>query len=70
MSSEDLETIFEPYKRTVSAETGTERGWGIGLSLVKGLAEAHGGSIKADSSKEGTTFTVSIPLSPIKDQIS
>lgn len=60
--SKDLKTIFEPYKRTESAEQSTERGWGIGLSLVKGLAEAHGGRTKVESTNEGTIFTVSIPL--------
>ena len=37
-------------------------GWGIGLSLVKGIAEAHGGGVTLSSSEtEGTTFTICIP---------
>ncbi|MBA2405107.1 MAG: sensor histidine kinase [Bdellovibrionales bacterium] len=60
--AQDLKTIFEPYKRTASAENGTQQGWGIGLPLVRGLAEAHGGFVKVESGVDGTTFTVSIPI--------
>jgi signal transduction histidine kinase len=35
--------LFQAYRRSASA--GTEKGWGIGLTLVKGFAEAMGGSI-------------------------
>ncbi len=40
----------------------TERGLGLGLSLVKAIVEAHGGSVGVDSSpNHGSTFTVSLP---------
>jgi signal transduction histidine kinase len=58
----DLETIFEPFKRTESAQQGSQKGWGIGLPLVKGLAEAHGGHAKVESTEKGTTFTISLPV--------
>ncbi len=39
-----------------------KKGWGIGLSLVKGIAEAHGGKVDLVSSKaEGTSFSIKIP---------
>jgi nitrogen-specific signal transduction histidine kinase len=39
-----------------------QMGWGIWLTLVKGLADAHGGMVKVESDpKRGTTFTVDIP---------
>ena len=35
---------------------------GLGLTLVKGMAESHGGSVKVESTAEkGTTFTVRLP---------
>ncbi len=62
---EDQPEIFSPYRRTDAAQGGHHRGWGIGLSLVKGLAEAHGGTVELTSSAEtGTSFIVTLPLNP------
>jgi signal transduction histidine kinase len=42
----------------------TERGLGLGLSLVKAIVEAHGGAVDVTSAVgTGSTFTVSLPLS-------
>ena len=61
----ELAHIFAPFHRTVSAIESLQKGWGLGLPLVKGLAEAHGGSVSVTSSREeGTTFTVMIPNQP------
>lgn len=55
--------IFEPYKRTYSADAGKQRGWGLGLTLVKGMVNAHGGELKVESSPEkGTIFSVILPV--------
>lgn len=62
IAAEDMAKLFEPFRRTKSAQSSSQKGWGLGLTLVKGLAEAHGGSVKVESSEEfGTTFTVSLP---------
>ena len=63
ISEEDQKTLFDQFKRTSQAEKGKQKGWGIGLSLVKGIVEAHGGSITITSADgKGTTFTLLLPL--------
>lgn len=62
ITPKDQVTIFEPFKRTDSAEQSSQKGWGIGLPLVRGLAEAHGGTAKVISNSYGTTFTIAIPI--------
>jgi PAS domain S-box-containing protein len=62
---QDQAHLFNPFHRTISAKSGNQRGWGLGLTLVKGIAEAHGGRVEVSSSdSQGTTFTVSLPLEP------
>ncbi|HVW01304.1 MAG TPA: ATP-binding protein, partial [Planctomycetaceae bacterium] len=62
--SASLEAIFDMFSqvdRTVERNTG---GLGIGLALVKGLVEMHGGTVTAMSEGEGqgSTFTVTLPV--------
>jgi signal transduction histidine kinase len=58
----ELASIFKPYRRTGAAEAAGQKGWGIGLALVKGITEAHGGTVTVLSESGGTTFRVSLPL--------
>ncbi len=59
---EDQARLFNVFSRSEGAIKGGQRGWGLGLALVKGFAEAHGGSVRVESSSEsGTTFTVTLP---------
>ncbi|MBT2339802.1 MULTISPECIES: CheR family methyltransferase [Pseudomonas] len=66
LSASDLEHVFELFKQATSKQTNFQRdGLGIGLSLVRQLAQAHGGSVIARSAGvgHGCTFSVLLPLS-------
>ena len=55
--------VFERFYRTQSARRTNVRGSGIGLSLVKHIAEAHGGTVTIDSDvSTGTAFLVDLPI--------
>ena len=59
----EQEAIFQVFLRAQSAKTGKKKGWGLGLALVRGVSESHGGSIILDSEySRGTTFTIDLPL--------
>jgi cell cycle sensor histidine kinase DivJ len=64
IAPEDLPRLGNPF---VQADSGYDRkheGTGLGLSVVKGLANLHGGSMSIDSRLgEGTTVTVFLPIS-------
>lgn len=61
--------IFEPFYRGRRALQAQTHGTGLGLSLVKGIVEAHEGSIKLESEPgKGTVFTVRIPAAPVAKQ--
>lgn len=59
-----LERVFELFTQVDRALEKTTGGLGIGLSLVKGLVEMHGGTVTAFSAGEGrgSTFCVRLPL--------
>ena len=58
----DQRYVFDKFYRSESAKDKAIPGIGLGLSYVKLLVEAHGGSIVLDSTEgEGTTFTILMP---------
>ncbi|MEO5968736.1 MAG: HAMP domain-containing sensor histidine kinase [Bdellovibrionia bacterium] len=62
LTPEEQAIIFQPFRRTLSAQVGNQKGWGLGLILVRGIAESHGGIASVESSPiQGTTFTIEIP---------
>jgi len=69
IAPEDLPRVFEPFVQL--DQTGTsESGLGLGLALVKGVVELHGGTVRACSSKVagGSEFLVRLPLSTAGDE--
>jgi two-component system, sensor histidine kinase and response regulator len=62
--ADGLEAIFEPHARLAPDRPGDgPTGRGLGLSIAKGIVEAHGGRIWAESPPgRGATFHVSLPL--------
>ena len=60
---EGIDQIFEKFYRIKTQETKSISGSGLGLSIVKGIVDAHNGSIRAESQAgKGATFTVSLPV--------
>jgi PAS domain S-box-containing protein len=59
-----LPRIFEIFSQAQRILERSQGGLGIGLSLVRGLVELHGGSVEAhsDGPGKGSTFTVRLPL--------
>jgi len=66
MSQEDLKKIFEPFTRLESSVK--SEGMGMGLSIVKRIAESFGGRVQVKSQPDvGTTFCVFLPRkTPVK----
>jgi signal transduction histidine kinase len=62
IATEDLAILFQPFRQIERTEKAG--GIGIGLMLVKGIVELHGGSVFAASPGpgQGSTFTVVLPL--------
>jgi two-component system phosphate regulon sensor histidine kinase PhoR len=60
----ELPRVFERFYRVDKARARQTGGTGLGLAIVRHVAEAHGGTVRADSElARGTTFTVTLPVS-------
>jgi PAS domain S-box-containing protein len=63
ISVEDQRKLFTRFFRTGSARDRGIPGTGLGLAVVKGIVEAHGGSVGLESEPGvGTTFTLRLPI--------
>lgn len=61
-TEEDKQLLFQRFTRLSAQPTGGENSTGLGLSIAKGLVEAHGGKLFAESEGKGATFTVELPV--------
>ena len=58
----EVETMFQPFRRLDRERVHGERGFGLGLSIVRAIAVAHGGTVVAEPDPEGgLTVTVTLP---------
>jgi len=65
ISEEGLEKLFQPFSQIDSGLARKFEGTGLGLAMVKLLAELHGGAVAAQSAVgEGSCFTVWLPFHP------
>lgn len=59
----EIPLLFQNFRRAKSANEGTKTGWGLGLTVVKGVVEAHKGKIRVESNAgSGTSFIIEIPM--------
>lgn len=59
---EQVAGLFEPFRRLDGDRTGSDRGAGLGLSIVRSVAAAHGGTASARAIPDGgLEVTVDLP---------
>jgi CheY-like chemotaxis protein/anti-sigma regulatory factor (Ser/Thr protein kinase) len=63
-----LPYVFDRFRQADSSSTRHHSGLGIGLAIVRHVAELHGGTVHVESFGQGhgATFTVSLPVSAVK----
>jgi signal transduction histidine kinase len=66
IAPEMLPHVFEPFTQVEGSRERSQEGLGLGLSLVKGLVELHGGQVRAESAGigHGSAFILRLPIQP------
>jgi PAS domain S-box-containing protein len=71
IASEDFDLLFTPFSQIDGSLSRKFEGSGLGLTIVKSLAELHGGTVAVESAEgHGTCFTVWLPLNTIEKTIT
>ncbi|MFE5894442.1 sensor histidine kinase [Streptomyces sp. NPDC002285] len=59
----EIDNLFEPFRRLRTERTGSDKGVGLGLSIVRSVARAHGGNISAQPREGGgLVMRVTLPV--------
>ncbi|NTW01362.1 MAG: response regulator, partial [Oscillochloris sp.] len=65
MAPDDLARLFQPFQQLDSSLSRHHEGTGLGLALVRRLAELHGGNVTVESTPgKGSCFTIALPYHP------
>ncbi|MFP8884304.1 MULTISPECIES: sensor histidine kinase [Streptomyces] len=59
----EVDNLFEPFRRLRTERTGSDKGVGLGLSIVRSVVRAHGGAVTARPREEGgLVVRVTLPI--------
>lgn len=63
LTPKEQAAVFHHFHRGEEVDSGTQRGWGVGLTVVRGVVEALGGTVGVTSTpNSGSTFFVDLPI--------
>ena len=64
LSGEELERVWDVFYKSDRARGRERGGHGVGLAIVRSIAEAHGGGIQVQNESGGVSFSIEIPANP------
>jgi signal transduction histidine kinase len=63
VSADQMEAVFEPFRRLETSRNRETGGSGLGLSIARNILRAHGGDIQLSNRRDGLRATVTLPES-------